>query len=109
LIDYCHQKGIANASYAALASIVRHLGGPVDQVVKDIAKELGLTEDQVLLKWAHQVTYGGIVITTSLKKERLQGQVKAFSHMPDLSDAHVQAIIHAGKKLHYRRFVSTLC
>ncbi|KAJ9109212.1 hypothetical protein QFC21_000541 [Naganishia friedmannii] len=106
LIDYCHQKGIAIASYAALASIVRHPGGPVDQVVQEIAKDLGMTEDQVLLKWAHQVTYGGIVITTSLKKHRLQGQVNAFASMPDLSDAQVAAIVEAGKKLHYRQSVS---
>ncbi|KAJ9125558.1 hypothetical protein QFC22_000520 [Naganishia vaughanmartiniae] len=106
LIDYRHQKGIAIASYAALASIVRHPGGPVDQVVKDIAEELSMTEDQVLLKWAHQVTYGGIVITTSLKKERLQGQVKAFATMPYLSDTQVRTIADAGKKLYFRQFVS---
>lgn len=74
--------------------------------MKKIAQELGATDGQVLLKWAHQITHGGIVVTTSSKKERLVEQIKAFTDIKDLSKEQVQAIAEAGKKEHHRVFVS---
>jgi diketogulonate reductase-like aldo/keto reductase len=106
LIDYCHSKGIRIAAFKCLAPLTDFPGGPVDPVVKDIAELIGLTEDQVLLKWAHQVTHGGIVLTGSASAERLTGQVKAFEEMGDLSESQVRAISEAGMKKHQRVFVS---
>ncbi|KAJ9107816.1 hypothetical protein QFC19_002722 [Naganishia cerealis] len=105
LIDFCQSKGIHIESYGPLSSIVRHPGGSVDPVVKKIAQELGATDGQVLLKWAHQITHGGIVVTTSSKKERLEEQIKAFTDIKDLSAEQVQAIAEAGKKEHHRVFM----
>lgn len=73
-------------------------GGPVDGVVRDIAHQLGASEGQVLLKWAHQVAHGGPVVTTSSKLERLEEHIKAFTKMGDLCDAHIKAIEEAGAK-----------
>ncbi|KAJ9109186.1 hypothetical protein QFC21_000515 [Naganishia friedmannii] len=102
IIEWCHNKGITIACYTTLASIIYFPRGPVDVVVKRIAEELDATEDQVLMKWAYQVTYGGIIVTTSCKKESLQGQIRAFSDMKDLSHVQIQAIIDAGKGMHQR-------
>jgi diketogulonate reductase-like aldo/keto reductase len=65
-----------------------------------------VTEGQVLLKWAHQITHGGVVLTTSSKKSRLEEQIKAFTEIKDLSDEQVKAVAEAGKKVHHRVFVS---
>lgn len=70
----------------------------MDGVVSDIAHQLGASEGQVLLKWAHQVTHGGPVVTTSSKSERLEGHIKAFTEMGDLSDAYIKAIEEVGNK-----------
>lgn len=109
LIDYCHSKGIRIATFSCLASLTHFQGGPVDAVVKEIAESLGATEDQVLLKWAHQVTRGGIVLTTSHSAERLRGQTGAFEEMKALLESQVQAITDAGLQgKHQRIFVSHL-
>jgi diketogulonate reductase-like aldo/keto reductase len=108
LLEFCDSKGIHIESYGPLSSIVRAPGGPVDPVVKKIAQELGATDGQVLLKWAHQITNGGIVLTTSSKKERLEEQIKAFTEIKDLSDEQVKAIGEAGKEKPQRIFVSRI-
>ncbi|KAJ9125530.1 hypothetical protein QFC22_000491 [Naganishia vaughanmartiniae] len=102
IIEWCHNKGITIACFTTLASITHFPGGPVDTVVKRIAEDLNMTEDQVLMKWAHQVTYGGIIVTTSCKKERLVGQIRAFSDTQELSDEQVKLITDAGKGMHKR-------
>jgi diketogulonate reductase-like aldo/keto reductase len=104
LVDYCHSRGIVIEVFCALAPLTQFPGGPVDAVVKDIACKLGATDDQVLLKWAHQVTYGGIVLvsSTSCKKARLEGYRRAFTGMPDLSMDQIKAISEAGARKHQR-------
>jgi diketogulonate reductase-like aldo/keto reductase len=72
----------------------------VDVIVNRIAKELGITDDQVLIKWAHQVTYGGIIVTSSLKKDRLVGQMRALFEVKELSEGQVQEIAEAGMTKH---------
>lgn len=106
VIEYCHSKGIRIATYTSLASIIAFPGGPVDAVVNKIAGELGVTEDQILLKWAHQVTHGGIVVTTSSKKDRLLGQMRVLADMKELSVEQVQEIADAGAKKYQRAYVS---
>lgn len=106
LIDYCHSKGIRIAAFAAIAPITKFPGGPVDAIVNRIAKELGITNDQVLAKWAHQVTYGGIVVTSSLKKDRIMGHMRALFEVKELSEAQVQEIAEAGMTKHQRVWVS---
>ncbi|KAJ9095788.1 hypothetical protein QFC20_006583 [Naganishia adeliensis] len=102
IIDYCHTKGIQIACYTSLASIIAFPGGPVDAVVQKIASEIGATEDQVLMKWAHQVTYGGVVVTTSSKKDRLLGQMNALTEMKELTDEQIEEIVKTGAKKHQR-------
>ncbi|KAJ9109210.1 hypothetical protein QFC21_000539 [Naganishia friedmannii] len=104
IVDYCHSKGIIIEVFCALAPLTQFPGGPVDVVVKDIASQLNATEDQVLLKWAHQVTHGGIVLVSSAscKKTRLEGYRKAFTEMRGLTRDQLDAISAAGAKKHQR-------
>ncbi|KAJ9109211.1 hypothetical protein QFC21_000540 [Naganishia friedmannii] len=105
IIDYCHSKGIAIAGYATLAPLTHFPGGPVCPVIKKrIAEELNATEDQVLLKWAHQVTYGGVVVVSSRKKVRMQGFTKALTEMKNLAESQIKAISEAGLKKHQRAY-----
>lgn len=69
----------------------------MDAVVTRIATELGVKEAQVLMKWAHLVTQGGIVLSSSCKREQLEDEIKVFTEMPDLTESHVQEIIKAGE------------
>jgi hypothetical protein len=57
------------------------------------------------MKWAHQVTYGGVIVTTSSKKNRLLGQMKALIEMKGLSAEQIQEIADAGAKKHQRVYV----
>lgn len=103
LIEYCHSKGIRIASFSAVAPITRFAGGPVDPVVREIASQINATDDQVLLKWAHQITHGGIVVTTSQRADRLQGQIHALEEMGPLSEMQMDAITSAGRSGKHQR------
>lgn len=54
------------------------------------------------MKWAHQVTYGGVVVTTSSKKDRLLGQMNALTEMKELTDEQIGEIVKTGAKKHQR-------
>ena len=58
----CDQYDIKFQCYGPSAALFRTPGGPVDEVVKQIAQETGATDVQVTLKWAEQSS-GGIVVT----------------------------------------------
>ena len=60
-----------------LYSSLQHPGGAVDVPVNAIATRLGVTAEEVLLAWAHEKVAGGIVITSSTKKERLERYINA--------------------------------
>jgi diketogulonate reductase-like aldo/keto reductase len=98
IIEFCSLKGIIIQAYGTLAPLIHYAGGPVDPVVQKVARELGATESQVLLKWAHQVTNGGPVVTTSSKEERLKEHIQVFTEIKDLSDVQMSAIAEAGKQ-----------
>ncbi|KAJ7776865.1 Aldo/keto reductase [Mycena maculata] len=69
-------------------------GGPVDAPVGKIAERLGVTNDQVLLAWTK--AKGAVVVTTSSKKERLEGYLNAGDLT--LTDDDIAAIDAAGAK-----------
>ena len=82
-------------------------------IVNRLSEESGqlVTAGQVLLGWIWKK--GGIAVTTSGKRERIEEYIKAQA-LPELTDAEVAEIDRAGAQLHYRHFVSrtnlfTLC
>jgi diketogulonate reductase-like aldo/keto reductase len=61
LTSLCQDEDIMIQCYSPLGPIVHSPGGPVDSVVQGIAKQMGATPAQVLLRWATDYTGGGIV------------------------------------------------
>ncbi|KAL7751560.1 hypothetical protein RI367_003024 [Sorochytrium milnesiophthora] len=104
LVAYCKKHGIAIAAYSPLMPLTGKTGGPLDEVVKDIATESGgsgkVTESQVLLKW--NLLKGHIVVTTSSKSERIAEYLQADN--VELSAEDAKRIDDAGAKLHFRKY-----
>jgi len=92
LLAYLAEKGIVVEAYSPLIPLTRSPGGPVDKPVKAAAKRLGATNDQILLAWAK--AKGAVVLTTSSKKERLEGFIRAGDLV--LTDEEIKAIDEAG-------------
>jgi len=99
LVEFCRQNDIVIEAFSSLTSLVHKKGGPVDIVVEEIATRLGRTPAQVLLRWSLQL--GGVVVTTSKKKERLN-EYLSVQHF-ELSNDDFQKILDAGALLDYRR------
>ncbi|KAF8915712.1 NADP-dependent oxidoreductase domain-containing protein [Mucidula mucida] len=74
-IEFCQKAGIVVEAYSPLIPIVVSPGGPVDEPVNKLAKKYSVTPDQILLAWTK--SKGAVVITTSSKKERLEGYLNA--------------------------------
>ncbi|CAF3502324.1 unnamed protein product [Adineta steineri] len=102
LIEYCKSKGIVIEAYSPLGSIVYKPGGPLDEVVEEIAKKYNRTPSQILLKW--NLIKGDVVITTSSKRERLEDFLKVLDKNFELNNEDIKAIDDAGAKLHFRKF-----
>jgi len=92
ILDYSAKHGIVIEAYSALIPITSQPGGPVDAPVNAIAARLEATPDQVLLAWVK--AKGAVVVTTSSKKERLEGYLNAGDL--ELTDADITAIDIAG-------------
>lgn len=92
LIQYAFDNNIAIEAYSVLIPLTHQPGGPVDGPVKDIATRLDVKPEQVLLAWAK--AKGVIVVTSSSKKERLEGYLAAGDI--DLTPEDVNIIDNAG-------------
>ncbi|KIM81143.1 hypothetical protein PILCRDRAFT_8845 [Piloderma croceum F 1598] len=77
VISYASSHGIVTAAYSSLTPITKKPRGPVDAPVSAIATRLGVTPDQVILAWIKEKLGGGVVVTTTSKKERLEGYLNA--------------------------------
>jgi len=83
---------IVTEAYSSLIPVTSRPGGPVDIPVGKIATRLGATDDQVLLAWAK--AKGVVVLTTSSKKFRLEGYLKAGDF--ELTADEIKSIDEAG-------------
>ena len=74
-------------------------------IANRLSQESGqlVTPGQVLLGWIWKK--GGIAVSTSSKKERMEEYIKAQT-LPELTEAEVTEIDMAGAQLHSRWFVS---
>jgi len=93
-VVYGAQHGILTEAYSPLYSLTSKPGGPVDVPVQLIAARLKATPEQVLLAWAREKVAGGIVITSTTKKERMERYLDAGDIL--LTGADVEAIDAAG-------------
>ncbi|KAJ7782313.1 NADP-dependent oxidoreductase domain-containing protein [Mycena maculata] len=94
ILEYTAKHDIVIEAYSPLRPITKHPGGPLDAPVGEIAEGLGVSNEQVLLAWAK--AKGAVVVTTSTKKERLQGYLDAGNLA--LTDDDIAAIDAAGAK-----------
>ena len=60
-LETCEKYRIKISAYASLSSLHRSRDGVLDPVVNGIADNRGMTESQVLLAWALQVTEGPVI------------------------------------------------
>jgi diketogulonate reductase-like aldo/keto reductase len=100
IVTKCNELNIKIEAYSPLISLTHKTGGPIDQVVKDIAAKHNKTKAQVLLRWS--VQRGNIVVTTSSKEERQKEYLGIFDF--ELSEQEVQSINEQGSKLHFRKY-----
>ncbi|KAI8986883.1 Aldo/keto reductase [Trametes punicea] len=75
IVDFGKAHGIVSEAYSVLIPLTRQPGGPVDKPVNAIASRLKAKPEQVLLAWAK--SKGVVVVTSSTKKERLEGYLAA--------------------------------
>ncbi|TCD68124.1 hypothetical protein EIP91_011489 [Steccherinum ochraceum] len=92
LVKFCQDNGIAVEAYSVLIPLTHQPGGPVDAPVNDISTRLDVKPEQVLLAWAK--AKGAVVVTSSTKKERLEGYLAAGDI--DLTPEDINNIDNAG-------------
>ncbi|WRT65506.1 uncharacterized protein IL334_002449 [Kwoniella shivajii] len=101
LLSFMKKHSIAVEAYGPLTPLTGAKGGPVDEIVKEIAKSKGIEESQVLLNWAAQTTQG-VVVTTSTNPERQKIQLEAITKSSHLTEEEIDKISEAGKKKFFR-------
>ncbi|KAL0243704.1 hypothetical protein I308_105675 [Cryptococcus tetragattii IND107] len=94
LLEYLKEQNIVVEGYSTLTPLTSRPGGPVDQPVNQIAKRLSIKPEQVLLAWSR--AKGAIPVTTSSKKERLEGYLDVGDIT--LTEDDIKAIDKAGAK-----------
>jgi len=92
IVEFGNKNGIVSEAYSVLIPITRQPGGPVDTPVQEAARRLDAQSEQVLLAWAK--AKGVVVVTSSTKKERLEGYLAAGDF--ELTDDEIAAIDAAG-------------
>ncbi|KAI0691430.1 NADP-dependent oxidoreductase domain-containing protein [Cytidiella melzeri] len=92
IVEFGALHGIVTEAYSALIPITRQPGGPLDTPLKDISERLNVPTEQVLLAWAK--AKGTVVVTSSSKKDRLEGYLNAGDL--ELSSDDIAAIDAAG-------------
>eukprot|EP01102_Stenamoeba_stenopodia_P004996 TRINITY_DN15499_c0_g1_i1.p1 TRINITY_DN15499_c0_g1~~TRINITY_DN15499_c0_g1_i1.p1 ORF type:complete len:297 (-),score=98.61 TRINITY_DN15499_c0_g1_i1:59-949(-) len=102
LWNFCKKNEIIIECYSPLATINLKPGGPVDDVVSEIAKAHNKTPTQVLLQWTLQK--GNVAITTSSKRERLDEALAVLKEPFKLTDDEIKRINDEGAKLKFRKY-----
>lgn len=90
ILEYAKTHGIVIEAYSPLTPVVTQPGGTLDKPLGQIGAQHGAAPDQILLAWAK--AKGTVPVTTSSKKERLEGYLAAgdlelTSHDIDTLDA----------------------
>ena len=84
LLDYCLQQGIVFEAYSPL----ERGRGLQDPTIIAVARRLGRTPAQVMLRWAIQ--HQAVVIPKSSRKDRIQSNAQLFDF--ELTDADMRSL-----------------
>ena len=98
---YLEKEGIAVHGFAALTSLTASSPGPVDEVVHRIAHKYDTDPSIVLLRWV--LDQGMVVITTSGKRERLEGYAERTWDFK-LEKSEIEEISKNGERRNFRGF-----
>ncbi|KAE8451975.1 hypothetical protein EG329_002139 [Mollisiaceae sp. DMI_Dod_QoI] len=98
IVEWAREKGILTAAYGPLVPIRKARPGPLDPVLERLAGKYEVCQEAVLLRWTMQM--GVVAVTTSGKRERLEGYLEAASF--ELSGDEVDEITRVGKTKHFR-------
>jgi len=98
IVEWAREKGILTAAYGPLVPIRKARPGPLDPVLEKLAGKYGVCQEAVLLRWTMQM--GVVAVTTSGKRERLEGYLEAVSF--ELNQDEVDEITRVGKTKHFR-------
>ena len=97
-------------SYGPLTPILRHKsGGPLKPILTRIAQTLSsesgkpVDEAAVLLLWT--IGKGAVAVTTSGNPDNIK-KMAATEQLRDLTKAEIDEIDQAGRKVHFRGYVS---
>jgi len=100
LLKYHKEKGIATSAYGPLTAVTKGQGGPVDGVLKSLAKKYAVSEGEICLRWC--VDQDIVAITTSSKEQRLSDYLRAMTFK--LTPKEIDMINEEGAKHHLRGF-----
>jgi len=109
-LDFSEKHKILVSAYAPLAPLNLFPGGPVDEVVKNLASKYKTTETAILIRYTQQKNI--IVITTSTKTSRMEECVNASVQSESdhengkiyLTKEEIQSIDNEGKKRSERKY-----
>ncbi|KAJ3484785.1 hypothetical protein NLI96_g5406 [Meripilus lineatus] len=96
--EFGSKNGVTTEAYSVLIPLTHQPGGPVDDPVNSIASRLNAKPEQVLLAWAK--AKGTVVVTSSTKKERLEGYLAAGDL--ELTEKDIASIDIAGASFERR-------
>lgn len=77
LLKYHKEKGIATSAYGPLTAVTKGAGGPVDGILKALAKKYAVSEGEICLRWC--IDQDIVAITTSSKEQRLSDYLRAMT------------------------------
>ncbi len=100
LLKYHRDHGIATSAYGPLTAITKASPGPVDEVYARLAKKYNVTETEIALRWC--IDQDIVAITTTSKKERMEGFLKALEFK--LDESEIEEIRDQGRGKNFRGF-----
>lgn len=104
LLALQEKHSIVTESYGPLTPILRHpTGGPLRPVLERIGQRLGIDSATILLLWTVQKNV--VAVSTSGNPDNIR-KIAEVNTLPDLSAEDMAAIDEAGKKVHFRHYVS---
>ncbi|KUJ21129.1 putative ketoreductase [Mollisia scopiformis] len=98
IVSWSLERGIRTAAYGPLVPIRKARPGPLDAVLEVLTAKYGVCEEAVLLRWTVQM--GVVAVTTSGKRERLEGYLQAGGF--ELTEGEVDEISRVGREKHFR-------
>lgn len=100
LIDYHKKHNIALSAYGPQTPVTKATGGPVDDILAQLAKKYAVNPGEICLRWC--IDQDVVAITTSSKEQRLSDYLRAMTFK--LTPAEVKLINEAGAQKHFRGF-----